>query len=163
VTFSVPHEQVQVAIDRVLMRRVLSNLATNAIQAAGKGKAKLWLTVSFIEATDSIELRLEDNGPGVPQQNAEKIFEPYFTTKSDGTGLGLAIVKKIVLQHGGTITLRKPNLGTGAAFVILLPAPSRVRNVATESDAAFPRSVSELSDPADKVVVEVNAIGPKEA
>jgi nitrogen fixation/metabolism regulation signal transduction histidine kinase len=131
VSLSMPDRPVQAAIDRVLMRRVLSNLAMNAIQAAGKGKAKLWISCAVIPPSESVEIRIEDNGPGIPPANAEKIFEPYFTTKPEGTGLGLAIVKKIVLQHGGTITLKRSHAG-GAAFVILLPPPQRVPNVVTE-------------------------------
>lgn len=127
VQLSVPEQPVPVAIDRVLMRRVLSNLATNAIQAAGKGKAKLLFSVSTLEQEGAIELRVEDNGPGIPPSHAEKIFEPYFTTKTDGTGLGLAIVKKIVLQHGGTITLKRSQTLGGATFVIILPPARSVR------------------------------------
>jgi two-component system nitrogen regulation sensor histidine kinase NtrY len=124
-----PDAEVQVAlpertpvapIDRVMLKRVLFNLVTNAIQAAGKGRAKVWLRATTIPATQMVELRVEDNGPGVPLDQAEKIFEPYFTTKAEGTGLGLAIVKKIVLQHRGSISLRRAP-GGGAAFVILLP------------------------------------------
>ena len=74
-----------------------------------------------IKEGDQFVLLIEDNGPGVPDDTASKIFEPYFTTKSDGTGLGLAIVKKIVLQHRGTIALGRGPEG-GAAFTISLPA-----------------------------------------
>ncbi len=119
VTLDLPAEPVPASIDRVLMRRVLANLATNAIQAAGPGKARLRLSV--VQTEGATELKIEDNGPGVPDDTASKIFEPYFTTKSDGTGLGLAIVKKIVLQHRGTIALGRGPEG-GAAFTISLPA-----------------------------------------
>lgn len=129
VEVSVPKEPVPVAIDRVLMRRVLSNLATNAIQAAGKGKAKLRFAVEVLASDGSIELSLDDNGPGIPNNQAEKIFEPYYTTKAEGTGLGLAIVKKIVLQHGGTITMKRSAVLGGACFVIELP-PARNVHVA---------------------------------
>lgn len=128
VIVSVPEKPVEAVIDRVLMRRVLSNLATNAIQAAGKGQAKLWLSCAVVAPTGNVEIRIEDNGPGVPSEQSEKIFEPYFTTKQDGTGLGLAIVKKIVLQHGGTIALRRSRFG-GAAFIIQLPSAERMRNL----------------------------------
>jgi two-component system nitrogen regulation sensor histidine kinase NtrY len=119
VTLELPEQPVQAALDRVLMRRVLANLVTNGIQAAGKGKAELLIRCA-LSPNGAIELRVEDNGPGVPPESAEKIFEPYFTTKAEGTGLGLAIVKKIILQHGGSILLRRSNLG-GACFVIQLP------------------------------------------
>ena len=122
VEVSLPPNTVAVGLDRVLMRRVLANLATNAIQAAGAGHAKLRIIGRVRAEQRLVELRIEDNGPGVSEQNAARIFEPYFTTKSEGTGLGLAIVKKIVLQHGGTISLDRSVQG-GAAFVMLLPLP----------------------------------------
>ena len=116
-----PAEPVQAAIDRVLMRRVMANLVENAIHAAGAGKARVWIRVKA-RPVDGVEIRVSDNGPGVGEENAARIFDPYFTTKSEGTGLGLAIVKKIVLQHGGTIALAKAAEG-GAEMVILLPGP----------------------------------------
>lgn len=108
-----------VALDRVLMRRVLVNLVMNGIQAAGAGQAKITLDCA-VKTPGRIELRVEDNGPGVPEDQAARVFDPYFTTKSEGTGLGLAIVKKIILQHHGRIFLQQ-NPGRGACFVIELP------------------------------------------
>ena len=113
-----PSEPVSALLDRVLMRRVLANLVTNAIQAAGAGKAKVWIRVKARDG--GVEIRVADNGPGVAEENVARIFDPYFTTKSDGTGLGLAIVKKIVLQHGGTIGAYRAVEG-GAEMVLLLP------------------------------------------
>lgn len=122
-----PDETPVAPIDRVMLKRVMHNLVTNGIQAAGQGRAKIWIRASTIPATQMVELRIEDNGPGVPLDAAAKIFEPYYTTKVEGTGLGLAIVKKIVLQHHGSIALRRAP-GGGAAFVILLPpAPKGTR------------------------------------
>ncbi len=119
ITVDMPPGPVVAGIDRVLMRRVLHNLVTNAIQAAGSGQAELLISCA-LTAESRIELRVEDNGPGIPDDEVHKVFEPYFTTKNTGTGLGLAIVKKIVLQHQGSIVLdRAP--GGGAAFVITLP------------------------------------------
>ena len=120
VEVELPPDTVHVGIDRVLMRRVFANLASNAIEAAGQGAARIRLQGRLVPETRSIEIRIEDNGPGVSEEYAARIFEPYFTTKSTGTGLGLAIVKKIVLQHGGSIALEPSSLG-GAAFVMSLP------------------------------------------
>jgi len=67
-----------------------------------------------------MELRVEDNGPGIPADVMAHVFEPYITTKPKGTGLGLAVVKKIVEEHNGLI--RADNLPAGGAcFVIRLP------------------------------------------
>ena len=120
IVLDVPGGPIIAGIDRVLMRRVLHNLVTNAIQAAGSGQAELRISCT-LAGEGRIQLRVEDNGPGVPDEEAHKVFEPYFTTKSSGTGLGLAIVKKIVLQHQGSIVLDRSPAG-GAAFHITLPA-----------------------------------------
>ncbi len=120
VTLEISEGEILAAIDRVLMKRVLANLVMNAIQATGKGKAEITIRCYTIPATGAVELRVEDNGPGVSSEKAEKVFEPYYTTKSEGTGLGLAIVKRTVLQHQGSIALRRSPVG-GAAFVIHLP------------------------------------------
>ena len=68
-------------------------------------------------------LEVRDDGPGVPEKMRERVFDPYYTTKSEGTGLGLAIVKKIVLEHGGSIACTASPEG-GATFRIRLPLRS---------------------------------------
>jgi nitrogen fixation/metabolism regulation signal transduction histidine kinase len=106
-----------VGLDRTLMRRVLSNLLLNAIEA-GPGRARIHLGVA--RARDRAVLTVADEGPGIDRAVRERIFDPYFTTKGTGTGLGLAIVKKIVLQHGGEIQVGdRP--GGGASFSLVLP------------------------------------------
>ncbi len=112
---------VPVAIDRALMRRVLANLAANAVEAASPKRARLHLGVA--RTRSRAVLTLADEGPGIEPAMRERIFDPYFTTKSEGTGLGLAIVKKIVLQHGGGIEVgERP--GGGGSFTIALPLRS---------------------------------------
>jgi len=106
------------AIDRALMRRVLSNLVQNAVEAARPARARVHLSVA--RAGDRVQLAVADEGPGVAAEARERIFDPYFTTKQEGTGLGLAIVKKIVLQHGGDVTVGDGD-GKGARFVLTLP------------------------------------------
>jgi nitrogen fixation/metabolism regulation signal transduction histidine kinase len=107
-----------VAVDKLLMRRVLANLATNAIEASLPGRASIRLGVARTR-THAL-LTVGDEGPGIDPEHRERIFDPYFTTKQEGTGLGLAIVKKIVLQHGGAIEAGvRP--GGGASFCISLP------------------------------------------
>jgi nitrogen fixation/metabolism regulation signal transduction histidine kinase len=108
-----------VALDRALMRRVLANLCSNAVEAARPARARLHLGVA--RTRHRAILTVADEGPGVDRALRERIFDPYFTTKAGtGTGLGLAIVKKIVLQHGGEIQVGdRP--GGGASFTIALP------------------------------------------
>jgi two-component system, NtrC family, nitrogen regulation sensor histidine kinase NtrY len=114
------------ALDRALMRRVLSNLCSNAIEAALPGRARIHLGIA--RTRDRAVLTVADEGPGIDRAVRERIFDPYFTTKGTGTGLGLAIVKKIVLQHGGEIQVgERP--GGGASFSVVLPlaAPAAAR------------------------------------
>ncbi len=111
-----------VALDRTLMRRVLTNLCANAVEAAHPGRAHVHLGVA--RARDRAVLTVADEGPGIERPLRERIFDPYFTTKGSGTGLGLAIVKKIVLQHGGEIQVGdRP--GGGASFSVVLPLRER--------------------------------------
>jgi len=69
----------------------------------------------------SVALVVEDDGPGIPPDQRERVFDPYFTTKTDGTGLGLAIVKKIVVEHGGTVNVGESEKYGGASFIVRLP------------------------------------------
>ncbi len=108
-----------VGVDRALMRRVLANLIRNAEEATRPGRAKIHVAVRRDQ--ERAVLTIADEGPGIAPEVRSRIFDPYFTTKSDGTGLGLAIVKKIVLQHGGEIEVgERP--GGGAVFTIALPS-----------------------------------------
>ncbi|MGJ0429510.1 ATP-binding protein [Methylobacter sp.] len=108
--------------DPVSIRQVLHNLIKNALEAIdAKGQIEVNLNRLRKNNSDFIEIALYDDGPGIKDDQIEKIFEPYVTTKAKGTGLGLAIVKKIVEEHGGAIwvdTSRK----AGAGFIIQLPA-----------------------------------------
>ncbi|HET7754553.1 MAG TPA: ATP-binding protein, partial [Anaeromyxobacteraceae bacterium] len=107
-----------VALDRLLMRRVLTNLVRNAIDAAQPARARVHVGVS--REGDRAVLTVADEGPGIPPEVRDRMFDPYYTTRREGTGLGLAIVKKIVLQHGGEIAAgARP--GGGASFAISLP------------------------------------------
>src|SRR5438552_9466804 len=98
--------------DEVLLRQVFSNLLRNAAEAceaAGRTPAIVIAgTVDRVHRT--CRLSVEDNGPGIPAADREKVFRPFFTSRSRGTGLGLAIVQKIVLTHQGRVAI-----GTGRA------------------------------------------------
>ena len=82
--------------------QVLVNLIENACHAAGESG---WIEVSTQAADATIHLRVRDSGPGVPDDLREKIFQPFFTTKSPGkgTGLGLPVSRRILEQHGGRL------------------------------------------------------------
>jgi nitrogen fixation/metabolism regulation signal transduction histidine kinase len=111
----------RVMADRQLLKQVLVNLVENAVLSAREaGIDPVRVRVAAVRLGARVEVRVEDNGPGVPRELRDRLFEPYETTREHGTGLGLAIVKKIVLDHGGEISLDETELG-GAAFVIRLP------------------------------------------
>ena len=108
----------QALVDRDQIIQVLHNLVINGLQASPK-ETRLRLGLRLRGSW--IELTIEDRGPGIDADSVHKIFEPYFTTKTQGTGLGLAIAKKIILQHEGSIHV-EPGTEGGARFVVRLPA-----------------------------------------
>jgi len=110
-------EELLIDGDREQLRLVILNLLLNAIQAVGEGG---WINISTEIESDFINITVTDNGPGIPQADLEKIFEPYFSTKPDGTGLGLALSKRIVEAHNGSISVSNKDEG-GASFEIKLP------------------------------------------
>ncbi|MBI2894604.1 MAG: HAMP domain-containing protein [Deltaproteobacteria bacterium] len=132
VQWNVPDGECLVPLDRMLMKRVLDNLVRNGVEAArGAGVAAPRVTISGEVEPDGRRVRIcvADNGPGIPVADRDRIFEPYFTTKPEGTGLGLAIVNKIVLDHGGEITVVQADTsrGGGAELVMALPLRSGSR------------------------------------
>lgn len=109
----------KVNVDGEQMKRALINLIENAIEAMhGKGH------VEIVAATDPrqprVRIEVRDTGVGIPHQNRDKLFLPYFTTKKGGSGLGLAIVNRIIADHNGTISVRD-HIPRGSVFMIDLP------------------------------------------
>ena len=108
------------------IEQVLVNLLINAGQAADKEQSWVKLTARLAgERERWVELRVEDNGAGIPEDKLEQIFEPFFTSKGreQGTGLGLSISQRIVEEHGGRLQVES-KLGQGTCFTVLLP-PAR--------------------------------------
>lgn len=110
------------SMDRMLMRRVLNNLVLNAVQAQTEAQKRPRLLLRVRRDALYLRIEIEDDGQGISEEQRDRIFEPYVTSKSAGTGLGLAIVKKIVLQHQGHIWVEPAHALAGACFVIDLPA-----------------------------------------
>ena len=108
---------------RPQLTRVVVNLITNAIQAVEGGEGEKRLVVSLRNAMEDgfYDIVVEDNGPGVDQENQEKIFTPDFTTKTSGSGLGLAICRRIVEHCGGTISYSRSFKLGGACFTVKYP------------------------------------------
>jgi len=116
---SLPAEDVHVFSDHSQLLRMLTNLLENAKQAIPedrKGLINVELTTSGPDAT----ITIQDNGEGIPDEVAQRIFQPYFTTKSSGTGLGLAMTKKIIEFWKGGIRFESTP-GVGTTFYVWLP------------------------------------------
>lgn len=105
-------------IDDSSMRGALMNLMLNAIEAMSEGGT---LSIAIDQTADSLQLKIADTGPGISEEEAKKIFEPFYTTKALGLGLGMPYAKKIIDQHGGTISLNS-RAGEGTTICITLPA-----------------------------------------
>lgn len=110
--------------DSGLIRQALLNLTRNAAEAASSNGRPGEVVISGAQEDRAGRrwqcVSVRDNGPGIPSGDLDKIFVPFFTTKSSGTGLGLAVVQKIALQHGGRVEARNQPSG-GAAFDLWLP------------------------------------------
>ena len=119
--------------DRVLARPgqikgVILNLLLNAVEAQPRGgwvEVRSSLVRSLDEQRPMLELRVRDDGPGIPQEIRGRVFDPFFTTKPQGSGIGLALALQAIRQNSGDVRLEEPSVaGTGAEFVVLLPLAS---------------------------------------
>jgi signal transduction histidine kinase len=107
----------QLQADAEQLMQAIFNLLSNALQAAGpQGQVRL----STADAGEWLQLRCEDDGPGIAPAVAEHLFDPFVSGREGGIGLGLAVVRQIVDAHGGRISVGQGALG-GAAFTVLLP------------------------------------------
>ena len=110
--------------DRQQLRQLFLNLLTNASDAMPQGgKLIVRAAPGSLDGTDAVAIEFADTGEGIPAENLEKIWEPFFTTKPEGkgTGLGLAICRRIVEESGGTIAIESPS-GGGTIVRNLFPA-----------------------------------------
>jgi len=109
-----------IAFDEGQIRQALLNLIRNAREAMQPAGVNLWLKIQSSGNGNGVDLVVEDDGSGIPDDVREKVFDPFFTTKERGTGLGLAVTRQIVEAHGGTINCeaRAPK---GTRFFIHLP------------------------------------------
>ncbi|QDU82186.1 Sensor protein ZraS [Polystyrenella longa] len=107
-----------VEMDRIRLEQVLLNLLLNAIEAMPEG-GTISVEVTRMTEPDSVRIEISDTGSGIPVDLQDRIFDPYFTTKSQGTGMGLALCEKIIRQHNGALDFRSSPRGT--TFRISLP------------------------------------------
>ena len=116
-----PQDLAATPADATQLQQVLVNLVKNAVQAMTTGGT---LTLQTGETSDGVWVSVADTGGGIPQEQINRIFEPFYTTKKKGSGLGLMIVQRIVRAHGGRIELES-NVGRGTTFRIWLPLHER--------------------------------------
>lgn len=113
-----------IRVDTDQLKEALVNLILNACEVAGEGG---WIRIreemEERSATGRVAvIRVSDNGPGIPEEFREKIFQPFFSSKEEGSGLGLSIARRIVEEHGGTLSLCRPEETVETTFEIALPA-----------------------------------------
>jgi signal transduction histidine kinase len=124
----IEHENVpNIMGDPEFLRSVFNNLFINALQAMQSQGGLLNVKISPDDDNKYVKVEVADTGSGIPEENLEKVFEPYFSTKETGTGLGLAIVQKVVDIHHGTVGVTS-NLGEGTRFTVRLPKAGTATN-----------------------------------
>jgi signal transduction histidine kinase len=116
----------EIEADPEQLKEALVNIVVNACDAVQDG-----VVITVTEEERPIAggglaavIRIEDNGPGIPERIRQKIFEPFFSTKEEGSGLGLSIVARIIEEHGGSVTVESEE-NKGASFIIVLPVTSK--------------------------------------
>jgi two-component system sensor histidine kinase HydH len=129
-----------VLMDADQMTQVFLNILINAIEATSKGGT---IKVECSAAGDGrVHVSVEDSGEGIPRENMDKLFDPFFSTKKKGTGLGLAIVKSIVQAHDGEIDVES-DVGKGTRFVVSLRLyESPQESIPAETEGALQKSAA---------------------
>jgi two-component system, NtrC family, nitrogen regulation sensor histidine kinase NtrY len=113
----------RVRLDPDQMRRVIINLVDNAIEAFNQ-RGQIVIETHHDPSAAVVRILVTDDGPGIPPEERDKLFMPYYSTKQRGSGLGLAIVRRIVAEHGGSIEVGS-NEPRGTRFTIELPCQDR--------------------------------------
>ncbi len=106
--------------DPHLIEQVILNLITNAAEAVKEAKGEHIIEVSSSKNKGHIVIKVSDSGPGIPHSHQNKIFDPFYTTKTNNSGIGLSICHRIITDHGGSLKYNPGKLG-GADFIIEIP------------------------------------------
>lgn len=128
------------------IRQIIGNLLGNAIDAV-QGYEEPEITIRVQETPDGVELSVGDNGPGVPRENLEQIFTPFFTTKKDvGTGLGLYVSRQLAEKNGGSLRVESSTIKrfAGTRFVLMLPLAPQITSGQSGRDTSL--EVYEIRD-----------------
>jgi signal transduction histidine kinase len=139
VEVDLPRDLPNLLADADQIAQVFINLLTNADQAIDSTKigGRISISARFDPAAAMVEIRVADDGPGIPKEVQSRIFDPLFTTKDvgKGTGIGLAFCHRVVTSHNGQIKLDQAN-GRGATFILRLPTTGRSEHL--QSSASLP-------------------------
>jgi len=136
-TLNLDEEDPEAVCDATLLRQALLNLLRNAVDAVEEGQGEIQMSTRLVREPETgpaagppagmltppaaeVEISVEDNGCGIPEELIAEIYDPFFTTKKDGTGLGLALVQRAVLEHGGRIRCASL-VGKGTTFRLAIP------------------------------------------
>ncbi len=141
-------------IDPHQVQQVLLNIINNARQAIEGTQRPGKITIGTELAGDAICIRIQDNGPGIPEENLSKVFDPFFTTKDvgQGTGLGLSLCYGIIKEHGGTISVRSRK-GEGATFTIELPVAAAQEELSAAAPTELTPQASSREGEGKRVLV----------
>ena len=151
-----PHSECVMEYDSDQLKQVLINIVTNAIEASAEARKYVRIELTVKEETALIAIR--DRSGGIPDDNLDKVFEPYFTTKQNGTGLGLVIAEKIIMEHNGNIWFDSNNVGT--TFYIELPLnkeEQRLKNtiLIVDDEAQIRETISDILGDMDYDVISL--------
>ena len=113
-----PEATDDIMIDPQLLKSALLNILINAMEASGREST---INVSYAEANGQAAVKIADQGEGIARENIERVFDPYFSTKSTGTGLGLSLTRTIIEKHGGGIEIES-QVGHGTTVTVTIPA-----------------------------------------
>jgi signal transduction histidine kinase len=116
----------RVEVDKSKIKRVFLNLIKNAVDAMPNGGV---LTIKSVKAEEQLSFDFVDTGTGISEENMQRVWTPFFTTKAKGMGLGLAICKRIIEAHGGKIDVES-QFGKGTVFSICIPIKHKLNNSA---------------------------------
>jgi len=117
----IAEDAVEAVIDKIQIQQVLLNLMRNAVEAMASADQRE-LTVSARRSGNMVEIRVADNGPGLPKLVRDRLFQPFVTTKRDGMGVGLSVCRTIVEAHGGELHAEDAS-GGGTVFCFTVPHP----------------------------------------
>lgn len=112
-------DDLMLEVDGDLVQQALLNLIRNAVDAMSETESRRKLTLKALRCERQVIITVADTGPGIAPEHADRLFNPFFTTRNTGTGLGLAIVHRILDAHGGSISVRNQR---GAVFTLTFPA-----------------------------------------